>query len=117
MHYIPEEMKYIKPVQDIVDTILSEAIGIEIVPTFPEEPKKSMSCIVHMLGTEKFGLIGINIEGIGDDVNCFIFNGKLYDYCRAEGFTQSQMVEDESFENKVLKRTSTDKFIEYFTEE
>ena len=109
-------MKFVKPVQDIIKEILDTAHGVEIVPTFPDDPRETLSCIVHELGTQKYGLVSGNVEGhIDNDVNCFIFNGKLYDYCKAEGFTQTQMVSDKSFENKVMTLIKPDKFIKMFT--
>jgi hypothetical protein len=111
----PVEMKYVKPVQNIIDTILETASGIDIVPTFVDGPKSVLSCIVHELGTEKYGLVSVNVDGYDNDVNCFVFNGKLYDYCRAEGFSQEQMISDQSFENKVLTAMPVDDFVETFT--
>ena len=108
-------MKYVKPVQTIVDSILDESSGgVEIVPTF-NDYRDTLSCIVHQLGTDRFGLVSVNVDGVKGDVNCFKFNGKLYDYCKAEGFSKQQMVEDQSFENRVLTPVSADKFIEMFT--
>jgi len=108
-------MKYVKPVQSIVDIILEKSpYDIEVVTTF-EDSRETLSCIVHRLGTDKFGLLSVNVDGLSDDINCFSFNGKLYDYCRAEGFSKQQMVEDESFENRVLTTVSADEFIKMFT--
>jgi len=106
-------MKYVKPVQDIVDTILDRTDGIEVVPTF-KDYRESLSCIVHQIGTDSFGLLSVNVDGYDDDLNCFIFNGKLYDYCRAEGFSKQQMVQDQSFENRVLTAVPVDQFIKMF---
>ncbi len=118
MHESSANMKFVKPVQDIVDKIQSSSHGIEVVPTFVDDPRETLSCIVHELGTQKYGLISVNVESYDDhdSANCFMFNGKLYDYCRAEGFTQNQMISDESFENKVLINVPIEKFIEEFTE-
>ena len=118
MHEASTNMKFVKPVQDIVDNILGNSHGIEVVPTFIDDPRETLSCIVHELGTQKYGLVSVNVEnfeGDKNDVNCFIFNGKMYDYCKAEGFTQDQMVKDKSFENKVMTSISVNKFIGTFT--
>jgi hypothetical protein len=112
----PVRMKYVKPVQKIIDMVLETAHNIEIVPTFTDKQRNTLSCIVHELGTEKYGLVSVNVDGCEDDVNCFVFNGKLYDYCRAEGFSQEQMISDQSFENKVLTSISIDDFVKTFTE-
>jgi hypothetical protein len=109
------KMKYVKPVQSIVDKIINNTHGVEVVPTFGDGPRATLSCIVHKLGTEMYGLVSVNVDGYNDDVNCFEFNGKLYDYCKAEGFSQNQMISDESFENKVLTLLSVDEFVNKFT--
>ena len=102
MQYYFKTMKYVKPVQDIIDTVLDRSPDIEIVTTF-KDYREALSCIIHRPGTDKFGLLSVNVDGSNDDISCFVFNGKLYDYCKAEGF-----------ENRVLTAVSVDEFIEMF---
>tara|TARA_R110000751_G_scaffold167000_2_gene272841 strand:+ start:300 stop:659 length:360 start_codon:yes stop_codon:yes gene_type:complete len=111
-----KKMKYVKPVQDIIDTVLGRSPDIEIVTTF-KDYREALSCIIHRPGTDKFGLLSVNVDGSDDDISCFVFNGKLYDYCKAEGFSKQQMVEDQSFENRVLTTVSVDEFLEMFEDE
>ncbi len=110
-------MKFVHPVNESVKKLLEvaaqEDVDINVVPTFPDKARKTLSCIVQATDTDRFGIISVNVEGVDGDVNHFVFNGKLYDYCRAEGFTKEQMVSDSSFDGKVLNRRDRDDFINF----
>ena len=112
-------MPYVDIIQNLIDeiTTLAEDHGevLNVADTF-EDKRSNLSCIIAVEGTERFGVVGINVEEYSstDHPLCFfIFNGKLYDYCKAEGFSRNQMVEDESFENKVLVPKTREEFIDF----
>ena len=116
--------KFVKPINDalIELQVLAENINmmIDIVPTFENSPKETLSCIVHAANRDRFGIMSINVDGApelkeedSDEINYFVFNGKLYDYCKQEGFSKDQMINDESFENKVIIRKTKNDFFDF----
>ena len=80
-------MKFVHPVNDSVKKLLEvaaqEDVDINVVPTFPDKARKTLSCIVQATDTERIGIISVKGESVDGDVSHFVFNGKLYDYCRA----------------------------------
>tara|TARA_R110000765_G_scaffold187749_1_gene293260 strand:- start:114 stop:467 length:354 start_codon:yes stop_codon:yes gene_type:complete len=109
-------MIYIPIIQEAIDEVKASAelkgCDVLVVPAFPSSGIHT-SCIMQLEGSDTFGIIGVNVEGhsTDDEPMCyFTFNGKLYDYCKAEGFTRDQMVEDISFENKILIRQTRENF-------
>ena len=111
-------MVYVPIIQEAIDEVRAAAVlkecDVLIVPTFESEGEHT-SCIIQLEGSDTFGIIGINVEGhsTDDEPMCyFTFNGDLYEYCKAEGFTRDQMLEDISFENKILIRQTRENFVD-----
>ena len=116
---LTSNMPYVPIIQKAIDDVEAAAklngCDILIMPAF-ETDNVHTSCIIHLEGSDTFGIIGINVDGhsTDDEPMCyFTFNGKLYEYCKAEGFTRDQMVEDASFENKILIRQPREDFVNY----
>ena len=113
--YTTRKMTYVKLIQDIIDRVQDVAkernVEIHVISTF-EDVVESTSCIMNRENTNQYGLVCLNVEGYDEPINFFTFNGKLYEYCKAEGFSRDQMVSDKCFENKVLVKATEQEFID-----
>jgi len=111
-------MAFVKIIENFIEEV-REAVEdsgdtLIVSETFEDDVREPLSCILHVEGTDRFGVVSVNVEAEtdGEEVNCFIFNGRLYDYCRMEGFTRTQMIEDATFEDKVITRKTKQQFID-----
>ena len=67
-----------------------------------------LAVIVQNIQENKFGIIGTNIEEFPDDPLClFLFNDKLYNYGKMEGFERDDILR--AFDG-VLKKVSPGEF-------
>ena len=108
-----------KNLETIIDGLLAKAdkLNIELVVDDPFEDvphKEGTSAIVHNLTSNEFGLMATNIEEVTDGpVIFFTFNGKLFNYCKMEGFSRSDMIDGPGFKNKVLQQVDMKNFTEF----
>jgi hypothetical protein len=107
-------------IETIVDALLARAnkTDMEVTAdnTFDDE-RKSVSVLIHNMSTNSLGIIATDVEEFEDTdpVIFLIFNGKLYDYCKAEGFNRESMVTN--FKNQVLKKVGQRQFFDFILNE
>ena len=117
MRILKPMSRYDPKIETVIDGLLSKANSsnteLQIVPTFDEcDSRCADSVIVQNIETNSFGIVCVNVSEYEDEPICFfMFNGKLFDYCRSEGFDKSSMLT--SFPDKVLKKVSMDAFISF----
>ena len=109
-------MKLDLRLETIVDLILHKAnkadCEIYIEPAFDDPELEQGSIIVHNVETNAFGLVACDVKEYPDDpVCCFKFNGKLYNYYKAEGFERNNIVED--MREDVFIKMSLREFCDY----
>tara|TARA_R110002074_G_scaffold9705_5_gene38009 strand:- start:427 stop:777 length:351 start_codon:yes stop_codon:yes gene_type:complete len=80
-----------------------------------DDDRESMAAVVHNIETDSFGLVACDVAEYADDtVSCFKFNGKLYDYYKAEGFEKSTIASN--MQGDVFVKMSPSEFCTYITE-
>tara|TARA_B100001123_G_scaffold371402_1_gene434582 strand:+ start:1597 stop:1959 length:363 start_codon:yes stop_codon:yes gene_type:complete len=97
----------------IVDALLAGANKhnkeLIVENAFDDDARKNDSVIVQNIETNQFGIIATDVVEYEDDPVVFlIFNGKLFNYCKAEGFKRSEMME--AFDDQVLKKVAPTEF-------
>lgn len=107
-----------KKIQTILDGLLSlgNKLNVELITDDPFEgipEKEGNVAIIHNLNNNNFGMVGTKIEDYHDPVSFFIFNGKLYDYCKKEGFDRNAMLEGDGFKDKILKPVDMEEFFNF----
>ena len=104
-----------KRLEIIIDALQHQANEHDVELTFDEtfdDERSNMSFIINNMQTNDFGIISTDVREFPDDPVCFfIFNDKMYVYCKAEGFNRKQMLE--SFDNEVLKKVSQPAFFSF----
>jgi len=111
-------MMFDSRIETVLDIIRYKAdktgcdIGIQ--SAFDDE-REYMAAVVHNIQTDVFGLIACDVAEYADEpVSCFKFNGKLYDYYKAEGFEKSTI--EESMQADVFIKMSPSEFCAHVTE-
>jgi hypothetical protein len=102
-----------KRIETVLDALMHRAdeenIDLTVESTFDDDHVKDLSCMIHNGHTNKFGIISANVKEYPDDPICFfLFDSKLYEYCKMEGFDTSNMLA--GFENKVFQKVNIKKF-------
>ena len=96
----------------IVDALLAGANRHNrelIIDNAFDDERKNDSVIVQNLETNQFGIIATDVIDYKEDPVVFlIFNGKLFNYCKAEGFKREEMME--AFDDQVLKKVAPTEF-------
>lgn len=102
-----------KRIETVLDGLLVLAdkhnIELTVENTFDEPETESLSCITHNPDTNQFGIISTNVEEyIHEPVCFFLFDSKLYTYCKMEGFDTANMLD--GFKNKVFMKVTMQEF-------
>ena len=87
-----------KRIETVLDGLLMLAdqhnIELTVENTFDKPETESLSCITHNPGNNQFGIISTNVEEYIDEPVCFfLFDSKLYTYCKMEGFDTANMLD------------------------
>lgn len=107
-------------IETLVDALLAKAnktdMEVTVDNTFDDD-RKAMSVLIHNMSTNSLGIIATDVDEFEDTdpVIFLIFNGKLYDYCKAEGFNRESMVTN--FKNQVLKKVGQRQFFNFILNE
>ena len=106
-------IKYNIRIENVLDKFIPIAIenelDIEIEPTFTDNGRQECSCIMRRVTDNRFGIISVNVQEYPDDsIVYFVFNPKLYEYAKAEGFDRDAMVCDLSVFKKVTQEVFFD---------
>ena len=109
-----------KRIECVLDVLQHKAnkysIGLEVEHTFDDEINSKSSVIVRNPDNDTFGIIAVNVENFLDEPVCFfMFNHKLYQYCKMEGFELPDMLS--GFDNKVFEKTDIKSFFEFMLED
>ena len=111
-------MNYDLRIETVLDSLRYKAdkydIELLIDSTFEDEcaGRGTKSAIIHNIQDNKFAVIGVNVEEFPDEPICFFtFNGKLYEYCKMEGFDRRDMTT--TFDNKILKKVDCKEFMDF----
>ena len=102
-----------KRIETVLDALMHRAdkenVDLTVENTFDEGHVKDLSCMIHNNTTNRFGIISTNVVEYPDDPVCFfLFDSKLYEYCKMEGFDTSNMLT--GFENKVFQKVDVKEF-------
>ena len=109
-------MKLDPRIEIFVDSILHQAnesnTDITIESTF-EDARREQSVMLHNVDNNGIGIIATEVTDYKDTepVIFLIFNGKLYDYCKAEGFSRDGMLN--GFENQIMKKVDREEFFDF----
>ena len=106
-------MELDKRIETVLDVLLRRAykcqVDIEFENTFDDDIHGKSSVIIRNGDIDRFGIIAVDVENFLDEPICFfLFNSKLYRYCKMEGFDTSNMLA--GFENKVFQKVDIKKF-------
>ena len=106
-------IKYDIQIENVLDDFIPIAIenelDIEIEPTFTDTSRRECSCIMRRAMDNRFGIISVYVKEFpDDDIVYFIFNPKLYEYAKAEGFEYPAMVDNLSVFKKVTRKVFFD---------
>ena len=106
-------------IETLLDIIRYKAdkVGCDIAiqSAFDDKEREEKAAVVHNVQTDEFGLVACDVaEYIDEPVTCFKFNGKLYDYYKAEGFEKSTIAEN--MQGDVFIKMSLSEFCAYITE-
>jgi len=109
-----------KRIECVLDVLQHRAnklsIELEVEHTFDDELNNKSSVIVRNSSNDKFGIIAVNVENFLDEPICFfMFNHKLYKYCKMEGFELPDMLS--GFKNKVFEKTDIKPFFEFILDD
>ena len=111
-------MSFNNKIESIIDGLKSRADsdGIELLIDDPfdgDPSKEGLAAIIHNINSNQFGLVATDIEEIKEPISFFLFNGKLFDYCKMEGFSREDMVQGPGFKNKVLRPVDMKEFVKF----
>lgn len=107
-------------IEIFVDAVLAKAnnanMEVTVNNTFDDD-RESLSVLVHNVDTNNVGIIATEVREYAntEPIIFLIFNGKLYDYCKAEGFDRDSMIAN--FEGQVLKKVEQKQFLEHILNE
>ena len=109
-------MEIDKRIETVLDVLLYRAVkcevNLEVESTFDDDIYGKSSVIIRNSDTDKFGIIAVDVENYEDEpIVFFMFNSKLYRYCKMEGFELPDMLS--GFENKVFEKTDIKSFFEF----
>lgn len=113
-------MELDKRIETVLDVLLRRAdkyqVDLEFENTFDDDIHGKSSVIVRNADVDKFGIIAVNVENYEDEpIVFFMFNSKLYQYCKMEGFDLKQMLS--GFGNKVFEKVDVKKFFEFMLDD
>ena len=107
-------MIYNSHIETVIDVLYSKTMDTDVELQIHSGCDDRSVAIVENTNTRRFGIIATNIEEYPDEpLVLFTFNGQLYEYCKAEGFDQSDMVNKKGFNNKVLKKVNLKELVGY----
>tara|TARA_R110002020_G_scaffold115149_2_gene264842 strand:+ start:513 stop:863 length:351 start_codon:yes stop_codon:yes gene_type:complete len=77
------------------------------------DARGEQSVMVHNLDNNGIGIIATEVTEYKEteQVIFLIFNGKLYDYCKAEGFSRDGMLN--GFQDQIMKKVDREEFFDF----
>ena len=101
-------------IETVIATLNSKSLDIDDEIIIHDYDNSDNMVVVENITSHKFGLIACDVVDYPDEPLClFTFNGKLYEYCKMEGFSQKDMTDKDGFAGKVLKKVTLKEFFNY----